>query len=71
MAIKITRKVFEGIERVRKSGKFNMLDRIAVVHQCMMNGDYDAAEWIAEHKSDYACVIFEGPVVITENEEGG
>ena len=66
MAIKITRKVHEGIEEVRKSGKTNMLDREAVRRLCDQMGHTESAMWIEHHHKEYAEAIFAGFEVVEE-----
>jgi len=74
MAIKITQQIFNGIEFVRKSGEYNMLDRYTVARMCNERGYYDAAIWITENERLYTRLLFEGyeivePESINEEEE--
>lgn len=65
-AVEVPPKVLEGIMSVRDSGAINMLDRDGVADLCDDWGCPEAADWIREHRSEYARLIFEGP-----EEEGG
>ena len=63
--IQVTKKVFEGIETVRKSGATNMLDAPSVIHYAKRLGCPAAANWIIEHRSEYARGVFEGFEIVS------
>jgi len=60
MPVKVSQKVFDGIEAVRQSGLTNMLDRNYVQALCDKMGFYEAVIWIEDNKKEYARAIFEG-----------
>lgn len=66
MAVEMPREVYEGLERVRRGGRTNMLDREAVQFYANENGDYATVLWLDDHRDLYAKGIFEG----FEPEEG-
>ena len=59
--------VYEGLEAVRKSGYTNMFDRPRVIELAEMMGYDEAAEWVRDHRSEYARLLFAGVIV----EQGG
>jgi len=65
--VSIPAAVFEGLEAVRQSGLSNMLDRPRVIELAEMMGYDETAEWVRDHRSEYARLIFAGVIV----EEGG
>ena len=64
MAVKISKKIYEGLEKVRESGETNMFDRNAVIQLLTSNGDFAAANWVQDHRKEYGMLIFEGPEII-------
>ena len=60
MPIKIPKPVFDGITAVRDSGLTNMLDRPEVVRLLNANKNFEAAQWVNDHRSEYANGIFAG-----------
>ena len=70
MAIKVTQKVFDGIEAVRNSGLTNMLDKYTVQRLCLDLEYYEAVVWIEDHNKEYARAIFEGFEIIKEEPSG-
>ena len=60
MPTPVPKKVLEGLEAVRRSGRTNMLDRNAVIAIAMEMGFVDAAFWADEHRREYAQGIFQG-----------
>ena len=58
--------VFEGLEEVRLSGLTNMLDRPRVIELARMMGYDETAEWLSEHRSEYAQLIFNGAEIKEE-----
>ena len=58
--VKVPRRVFEAVECVRRGGLTNMLDRPAVVELAEKFGFPESAEWIDEHRKEYAEGIFMG-----------
>jgi adenine deaminase len=65
--VSIPAAVYEGLEAVRQSGYTNMLDRPRVIELAEMMGYDETAEWVRDHRSEYARLIFAGVAV----EEGG
>ena len=59
--------VYEGLEAIRQSGATNMFDRPRVIELAEMMGYAETAEWVRDHRSEYARLIFAGVIV----EEGG
>jgi len=70
MAIKVTQKVFDGIEAVRNSGLTNMLDKYTVQRLCLDLEYYEAVVWIEDHNKEYARAISEGFEIIKEEPSG-
>ena len=60
MAISVSQAVLDGITAVRDSGKTNMLSRDVVAQLCAEMGHDEAAEWISDHKREYAEGVFQG-----------
>lgn len=60
MAVEVSREVFDGLERVRRAGATNMLDREAVQFYANENEDYATVVWLEDHKDLYAQGIFAG-----------
>ena len=65
--VSIPAAVYEGLEAVRLSGGTNMLDRPRVIEIAEMMGYDEAAEWVRDHRSEYARLLFAGVIV----EQGG
>ena len=59
--------VYEGLEAIRQSGATNMFDRPRVIELAEMMGYDQTAEWVRDHRSDYARLLFNGVIV----EQGG
>lgn len=59
--------VYEGLEAVRLSGGTNMFDRPRVIELAEMMGYDETAEWVRDHRSEYARLLFAGVIV----EQGG
>ena len=59
--------VYEGLEAVRLSGGTNMFDRPRVIELAEMMGYDEAVEWVRDHRSEYARLLFAGVIV----EQGG
>ena len=72
MPIEIPKEVFEGLEAVRRSGATNMLDRPRVIELLEAMGFDEAAEWVSEHRNEYANGIFQGFQAVSPdgNQEG-
>ena len=60
--IKVTSKVFEGLQAVRNSGETNMFDIPAVARIAIEMGHYDTAVWTADpfNKKKYVEGVFNG-----------
>ena len=58
--VKVPPKVLEGLEAFRASGQTNMLDRPVVARLALEKGYIEAAEWVQEHRKEYAQGIFRG-----------
>lgn len=69
MGVTVPAEVYEGLERVRRSGRTNMLDRPAVARLAFENEDYSAALWVEENREQYAEGVFVG-FEPTGDEEG-
>jgi len=61
MAVKVPTDALIGIKAVRDSGLTNMLDVNRVVELCAEWGYGKSAQWIRDHRADYARLLFEGP----------
>ena len=61
-AVRVPREVIEGIQAVRDSGMFNMLDLPAVAGLARQMGFDDAADWLGDrvNRSTYSQGIFRG-----------
>ena len=59
--------VYEGLEAVRQSGETNMFDRPRVIELAEMMGYDETADWVRDHRSEYARLLFAGVIV----EQGG
>ena len=55
--------VYEGLEAVRQSGYTNMFDRPRVIELAEMMGYDETAEWVRDHRSEYARLLFAGVIV--------
>ena len=55
--------VYEGLEAVRQSGDTNMFDRPRVIELAEMMGYDETAEWVRDHRSEYARLLFAGVFV--------
>ena len=60
MKVKVSQKVYDGIEAVRMSGLTNMLDRGMVQVLCNRMGYHEAVVWIEENKDKYGQLIILG-----------
>jgi hypothetical protein len=58
--VKVPPDVLEGLERIRKSGKINMRDRIGVEMLAYDIGLFHAVIWLEEHQAEYARGISSG-----------
>ena len=58
--IRVPSDVFEGLEAVRRSNLTNMLDRPMVAKLAAEMGFFDTAEWLLDHRKEYAEGIFRG-----------
>src|ERR671933_2409132 len=58
--VKVPPDVLEGLERIRKSGKINMRDRIGVEMVAYDMGLFHAVIWLEEHQAEYARGISSG-----------
>jgi len=72
MSIEIPKEVFDGLEAVRRSGATNMFDRPRVIELLEAMGFDEAAEWVSEHRNEYANGIFQGFRAMSpgDNQEG-
>jgi adenine deaminase len=61
--VSIPAAVYEGLEAVRQSGYTNMLDRPRVIELAEMMGYDETAEWVRDHLSEYARLLFNGMVI--------
>lgn len=60
MKVKVSQKVYDGIEAVRMSGLTNMLDRNMVQVLCNRMGYHETVVWIEENKDKYGQLIILG-----------
>jgi len=58
--IRIPKKVLEAVECVRQGGSSNMLDRPAIMKLAEWFDFPETAQWIDEHRKEYAEGIFMG-----------
>lgn len=58
--VRISDKVYEGLEAVRQSGQTNMLDRPNVARIASEFGFYETADWVENNRRKYAEGIFKG-----------
>jgi len=58
--IQVPKDVLNGLEAVRRSGLTNMLDRPVVARLAVEMGFENAAQWVEEHRKEYAEGIFRG-----------
>ena len=58
--VPVPRRVFEGIEAVRRSGLTNMLDRPRVAELAEDLGFQESAEWVRANRELYARAVFNG-----------
>jgi len=58
--VSIPKKVWEGLEAVRRLGAVNMLDRPGVVHWADKLGYLETARWVRENPKCYAEGVFAG-----------
>jgi len=56
----VSRKVWQGLDAVRRSGQTNMLDRPVVAQLARAFGYPSAARWIEDHPKEYAEGVFGG-----------
>ena len=66
MAVKVSQKVFDGLEAVRSSGVTNMFDRTMVVKLLKTYGFSEAEKWVRENPEKYSELIFKGVEVIAD-----
>ncbi len=66
--VRIPAIVWEGLETVRQCGATNMLDRPRVIELAEMMGFEETAEWVREHRREYAVGLFGGFVTDEEGE---
>ncbi len=59
--------VYEGLEAIRLSGYTNIFDRPRVIELAEMMGYDETADWVRDHRSEYARLLFAGVIV----EQGG
>jgi len=69
MPIQITKEVFAGLEAVRRSGATNMFDRPRVIELLDEMGFDEAADWVRNHKAEYANGIFQGFEAVDDPEK--
>jgi hypothetical protein len=65
--VSVSAAVYEGLEAVRQSGETNMFDRPRVIELAEMMGYDETADWVRDHRSEYAQLLFAG-VTIDEGE---
>lgn len=58
--IRVSKKVYEGLEAVRVSGATNMFDYPAVLRYAQEWGYEETAQWLKEHKREYSQGVFNG-----------
>jgi len=58
--VRVPRRVFDGLEAVRRSGLTNMFDRPVVARLANEFGFEEAARWVEDHRDEYAQGIFHG-----------
>lgn len=51
--------VLDALEEVRASGRTNMMARQTVIACAYEDGNYSAANWLADHDSDYMPALTE------------
>jgi len=71
MSIEIPKEVFDGLEAVRQSGATNMFDRPRVIELLEAMGFDEAAEWVSEHRNEYANGIFQGFQAVNPGDNQG
>jgi hypothetical protein len=59
-AVLVTPRVLEALDKIRRSGLTNMLDRTTVAELAETFGYPDAANWIRTHRQKYSQGIFNG-----------
>lgn len=60
MAVKVPQAVADGLERVRRDGRINMLDRRGVQYIANDLDEYATVAWIEDHPTEYRRAMFEG-----------
>ena len=58
--IKVSKKVFEGLEAVRYSAITNMFDTNAVIHYARLLGYKETVKWVSENKQEYSQGLLSG-----------
>ncbi len=60
--------VFVGLDAVRQSGLTNMLDYPRVIEIAELWGYAETADWLRDHRREYARGVFHGFRVLAEGE---
>ena len=68
MPVKVSAKVLEGLDAIRKSGRINMFDYWGVMRLADQSNYAATFSWMYCHQQDYIRGIFEGFEV--DNDEG-
>lgn len=55
-------KIIKVLNEVRESSECNMFDLPCVKMMLLMMGEDEVAEWITEHRKEYAQLIFTGKI---------
>lgn len=58
--MQVPKKVHEGLEAVRESGKTNMFITPQVIRWALALGYPETAQWIESHRNEYWVGVFEG-----------
>jgi len=58
--MQVPKKVYDGLEAVRVSGKTNMLITPQVIRWALAMGYPETAQWIETHRNEYWVGVFEG-----------
>ncbi len=69
MSVKFTRPMAHHIEVIRNSGACNMLDRPCVEKMLRKLGEPDTENWVAQNKTTYGHMIFEGIEIVDNIDE--
>lgn len=65
--ISVPRPVYLGLEAIRLSGLINMFNCLGVIKLADHMGFQETAEWIRDHRQDFAQLLIHG--VVIEKEE--